>query len=197
MRIKGYAVRVWVTHAMNMSFCGGATTEIMSLLVPAFVFDWLGLGNSCFVLPFLFFVLSMLYLIFLCCLRCLRFAFKMIGTKPWGMCLVVLVSGDKILTGTTCQHQFHYECAMQWLYKDHQYDCPYCRKEMLTVTELQDAAQAILGEERSNELWQLNTTTTMTASTPDGGGGGGSHAHQVRRTASATVATTSMTPASA
>ena len=66
------------------------------------------------------------------------------------------VFGEKVMTGTNCSHLFHYECAMQWLCKKHHYHCPYCRKDMLTVSELRKAAQHVLGDERIDELAQYN-----------------------------------------
>ena len=65
-----------------------------------------------------------------------------------------VADGEKVMTGTSCSHLFHYECAMQWLCKKHHYHCPYCRKDMLTVSELRKAAENVLGGERICELAQ-------------------------------------------
>lgn len=58
------------------------------------------------------------------------------------------------MTGTTCNHLFHYDCAMEWLAnhgrpKDY---CPYCRTQMMTPTDMREAAVATLGEERVQAL---------------------------------------------
>ena len=65
-----------------------------------------------------------------------------------------VADGEKVMTGTSCSHLFHYECAMQWLCKKHHYHCPYCRKDMLTNSELRKAAEHVLGVERMEELAQ-------------------------------------------
>lgn len=66
------------------------------------------------------------------------------------ICLVPYGKGDIVMTGTQCRHLFHLACCQKWLLKhDH---CPYCRKEMMMVTEFRTAAMDVLGEERVAEL---------------------------------------------
>lgn len=62
------------------------------------------------------------------------------------ICLLPYESGVQILKGTTCQHNFHYSCCMEWL-KKHD-ECPYCRRELFTASELRAAAKQVLGESR-------------------------------------------------
>ena len=55
--------------------------------------------------------------------------------------------GDKIITGTSCSHMFHYECCMKWLENGNEH-CPNCRTDMMTSDELFQAALDELGEAR-------------------------------------------------
>jgi hypothetical protein len=70
------------------------------------------------------------------------------------ICLREYEKGDALLKGASCNHKFHWECAMIWMTKnkkpkDH---CPYCRGKMITAKEMKTAALEVLGEERVNEL---------------------------------------------
>jgi hypothetical protein len=62
------------------------------------------------------------------------------------ICLLPYEPGVHILKGTTCQHTFHYSCCMEWLTKHD--ECPYCRRELFTASELRAAAMEVLGEAR-------------------------------------------------
>jgi hypothetical protein len=62
------------------------------------------------------------------------------------ICLLPYEPGVHILKGTTCQHTFHYSCCMEWLTKHD--ECPYCRRELFTASELRVAAKEVLGEAR-------------------------------------------------
>lgn len=62
------------------------------------------------------------------------------------ICLLPYESRVHILKGTTCQHTFHYSCCMEWL-KKHD-ECPYCRRELFTASELRSAAKEVLGQSR-------------------------------------------------
>ena len=66
------------------------------------------------------------------------------------VCLNEYDSGERVMTGTGCEHMFHYDCSLQWL-KNHDH-CPYCRKEMITPQEMRTAAEKALGEERVTQL---------------------------------------------
>jgi hypothetical protein len=62
------------------------------------------------------------------------------------ICLSDFVPGEMVVTGTSCTHIFHKPCAFEWLEKqDH---CPYCRKEMMTPSEMKSTAEEVLGEQR-------------------------------------------------
>jgi hypothetical protein len=91
------------------------------------------------------------------------------------ICLCDFMPGEMVVSGTSCFHIFHRTCAFEWLEKhDH---CPYCRKEMMTPSEMRSTADEVLGEERTRilhmRMWdddsmrQVNATpaTEMTAGT--------------------------------
>lgn len=71
------------------------------------------------------------------------------------ICLNEYDEGDKVITGTSCSHMFHYDCCMQWLEKGNEH-CPYCRKGMMTFDELFEAARVELGEARVDKLKRIN-----------------------------------------
>jgi hypothetical protein len=76
------------------------------------------------------------------------------GSCP--ICLAEYQTGEKVMTGTQCNHVFHYSCAMQWMNRKDKPNChcPFCRKDMLTPMEFHQAAQLVLGEERTKVLIQ-------------------------------------------
>jgi hypothetical protein len=66
------------------------------------------------------------------------------------ICLAEYEEGDKLMSGTQCNHLFHYNCSFRWMQKhDH---CPYCRKEMCTSHQMKTAALQVLGGKRYEEL---------------------------------------------
>jgi hypothetical protein len=70
------------------------------------------------------------------------------------ICLSEYMEGDKIISGTSCSHRFHLQCCMQWLEKnDH---CAYCRKDMMTPSEMAKAAREELGEARVKKITYIN-----------------------------------------
>ena len=62
---------------------------------------------------------------------------------------------DKVITGTSCNHVFHYDCAMEWLSKKRDH-CAYCREDMITPKEFQKEAYEVLGKKRFDELEVLH-----------------------------------------
>jgi hypothetical protein len=66
------------------------------------------------------------------------------------ICLTQYQDGCKVMTGTSCRHMFHYDCSVAWLQKHDQ--CPYCRKDMMTATEMCQAAVEVLGQERVDAM---------------------------------------------
>mmetsp|Transcript_7328 Transcript_7328/g.21498 ORF Transcript_7328/g.21498 Transcript_7328/m.21498 type:complete len:579 (+) Transcript_7328:451-2187(+) len=71
------------------------------------------------------------------------------------ICLANYEPGEKVMSGTSCNHIFHYECAMEWMKKDHDY-CPFCRKFMIQPDEFRSAAQKILQSKRFDRLTKLD-----------------------------------------
>ena len=87
------------------------------------------------------------------------------------ICLIPYDAGVKVLKGTTCQHTFHYSCCMEWLQKHD--ECPYCRRELFTASELRAAAKEFLGEARVRamgfpHLAHHADTTTINETIPTG-----------------------------
>lgn len=74
-------------------------------------------------------------------------------TDHYRMCCICLVpyeNGIRVMTGAQCKHMFHDTCCQRWLLQhDH---CPYCRKEMILPTDFRNAAVAVLGKDRVEEL---------------------------------------------
>jgi Ring finger domain len=74
-------------------------------------------------------------------------------TDHYRMCCICLVpyeNGIRVMSGAHCKHMFHDTCCQRWLLQhDH---CPYCRKEMISPTDFRNAAVAVLGKDRVEEL---------------------------------------------
>jgi Ring finger domain len=75
------------------------------------------------------------------------------ATDHYRMCCICLApyeNGIRVMTGAQCKHMFHDVCCQRWLLQhDH---CPYCRKEMILPTDFRNAAVAVLGKDRVEEL---------------------------------------------
>ena len=66
-----------------------------------------------------------------------------------------LDKGEKVITGMSCSHMFHFECCMQWLEKGNEH-CPYCREDMMTPEAMFEAAREELGDKRVEKLKNVN-----------------------------------------
>lgn len=96
------------------------------------------------------------------------------------ICLNEYEQQDKLITGTQCNHKFHFACCMEWMCKhDH---CPYCRQEMITALQMRVAAIETLGEERVRELGAQPLPNTQTAiiELPSAADGGATERDQVQ-----------------
>lgn len=86
-------------------------------------------------------------------------------TDHYRMCCICLVpyeNGIRVMTGAQCKHMFHDTCCQRWLLQhDH---CPYCRKEMILPTDFRNAAVAVLGKDRVDEL----SVTAVVEPSPSG-----------------------------
>lgn len=61
------------------------------------------------------------------------------GRCVCSICLVDFEINDHIVTATQCQHTYHQACIVEWL-GSHGTDCPYCRREMISLKALEEAA---------------------------------------------------------
>jgi hypothetical protein len=75
------------------------------------------------------------------------------------ICLSEYVQGEMVVSGTSCSHFFHKTCSFAWLEKhDH---CPYCRKEMMTPSEMRSTAEDVLGEQRILQMQMWGPTIEL------------------------------------
>jgi hypothetical protein len=54
--------------------------------------------------------------------------------------------GEKVISSKSCSHEFHKNCILSWL--DKKDCCPCCRTDMVTSTDMNKAATAIVGKTR-------------------------------------------------
>lgn len=54
-----------------------------------------------------------------------------------------------VTNGTQCDHLFHKHCIIKWMEKKD--FCPFCRNDMMTVGEFENAAELVLDEKRFRE----------------------------------------------
>lgn len=66
------------------------------------------------------------------------------------ICLSAFKDKNMVMRTGKCEHVFHVECSMGWFRKKDY--CPYCRCEIMTPSEMLQAAIIVLGKERVEEL---------------------------------------------
>ena len=63
------------------------------------------------------------------------------------ICICPYEEGDIRIFSKRCPHGFHKECILEWLAKSHS-ECPCCRIDMVTKTEIKETSASLLGTER-------------------------------------------------
>ena len=63
------------------------------------------------------------------------------------ICLCPYENGDVRIFSKRCVHAYHKECILEWLVKGHQ-ECPCCRIDMVTKSEIKETSAALIGTER-------------------------------------------------
>lgn len=75
------------------------------------------------------------------------------------ICLSTLKDKSIVMRTNKCEHVFHVDCSMGWFHKKDY--CPYCRCEIMTPTEMIQAAIIVLGKDRVEELRRRNKMVTI------------------------------------
>lgn len=66
-----------------------------------------------------------------------------ISQKVCPICLADFNGSSKLLSGTTCNHLFHFECLMGWMTTNQKKTCPTCRKLLYTDEEYNKAEEQV------------------------------------------------------
>jgi len=77
------------------------------------------------------------------------------------ICLNAYKNGCQLMTGTRCLHRFHRDCILEWCRKHD--GCPYCRKPMISPSEMLETAQVVLEPRR---LATIHDDRVRNATTP-------------------------------
>lgn len=68
------------------------------------------------------------------------------GDNVCPICLCGYKKGDMLVVSNHCTHCFHKDCILEWL--DKHDECPICRVNMITDSELSRAATSLVGKTR-------------------------------------------------
>lgn len=68
------------------------------------------------------------------------------GDNVCPICLCGYKKGDMLVVSNHCTHCFHKDCILEWLEKHD--DCPICRVNMVTDSEMSRAATSLVGKTR-------------------------------------------------
>lgn len=63
------------------------------------------------------------------------------------ICISPYDVGDVRIFSKKCPHSFHKDCLFEWLVKNH-HECPCCRSEMISKSELKETSASLVGTER-------------------------------------------------
>ena len=72
------------------------------------------------------------------------------------VCICPYEEGDIRVFSKHCSHVFHKECIFEWLVKGHN-ECPCCRTDMVTKSEIKATSASLIGTERLNQAMQSAT----------------------------------------
>ena len=72
------------------------------------------------------------------------------------VCICPYEEGDIRVFSKHCSHVFHKECIFEWLIKGRN-ECPCCRKDMVTKSEIKGASASLLGTEILNKAMREAT----------------------------------------
>lgn len=68
------------------------------------------------------------------------------------ICMSGYELGETLIVSKYCTHNFHKECILSWL--DRHDDCPMCRVDMITETEITQAATTVVGKSKLYRAFQ-------------------------------------------
>lgn len=81
------------------------------------------------------------------------------------ICLCPYEEGDIRIFSKRCPHAFHKECILEWLVKGHN-ECPCCRIEMVTKTEIKETSASLIGTERLAQAMAVVNSSEMQEAPP-------------------------------
>ncbi|KAL9191050.1 hypothetical protein ACHAXT_000756 [Thalassiosira profunda] len=84
------------------------------------------------------------------------------------ICLCPYEEGDVRIFSKRCPHAFHKECILEWLVKSHN-ECPCCRIEMVTKSEIEQMSASLIGTERLAQAMSMVNGSQMTEAPPFSG----------------------------
>lgn len=67
--------------------------------------------------------------------------------------------GEVLVASKHCSHLFHKECILSWLEKHDV--CPYCRVDMVTAGEINEAATSLLSKQRRSVAVHLRNAASQ------------------------------------
>lgn len=81
------------------------------------------------------------------------------------ICLCPYEEGDIRIFSKKCVHVFHKECILEWLVNSHN-ECPCCRVDMVTMSEIKETSAALIGTERLAQAMAVVSGSQMQEAPP-------------------------------
>jgi hypothetical protein len=81
------------------------------------------------------------------------------------ICLCPYEEGDVRIFSKRCTHVFHKDCILLWLVKSHN-ECPCCRIDMVTKSEIKETSASLLGTERLAQALAVVSGSEMQEAPP-------------------------------